>query len=219
MQVQKQPGYNYNMQKHRLHSRKFFWALHQTAQDGFAFAQEVLSPNSLEALHREALLFQTKDSHGTKNSINNSLDKELGQNFYALSDYGAASSLSQAFVLLTKDSKYPSLNRWIPTQVCYQFGSDNNQDILFGQDCQNNQLLTLSITIRGFAKVDLYQKSDFKDKFPTTMPTCHYLAKPGSLFFLRGPGFSNGEQIIPTIKPLEKDYLALGLRMYPNAVD
>jgi len=108
----------------------------------------------------------------------------------------------------------PSGSNWLPNELGFQIYAKENHWISPHKDRKSDKILSLTLTLSGEAKVNIYIPNSTIVDYKNLYKIDEHLTKPGTAMFLKAPGLGNGEQIIHEVEsPTKCPRLILNLRM------
>jgi hypothetical protein len=194
------------------------------AETGYAFAPDAFSDEACDAMEAEAKgLPMEYGDHITK-PINQGKPHEVRQSherYYDDLESGnvpaalfVAESLHKASLRVT--SQYPELAAWQLNEAGYQNYRGDSDMIGVHRDRRNDELLSVTITVNGSARVLIHEPIDNPNDYKNTQVVDEFRTEPGSAMILRAPGLASGEQVLHQVLPPEHgSRLILNLRMRP----
>ncbi len=103
---------------------------------------------------------------------------------------------------------------WLPNELGFQIYAEENHWISPHRDRKSDKLLSLTLTLGGEAKINIYKPNSTPVDYTKLTKIDEHLTKPKTAMFLRAPGLGNGGQIIHEVEPPTKlPRLILNLRM------
>lgn len=199
--------------------------LDQIHEQGYAFASQGLNEEARVALLSEVTSLPLEVGDHLHHPINKGKPNEVRQlherAYYLLGD-PATPIANQVCKSLAKEmdahtKKYPELTGWIPNEIGYQRYRNESDWISPHRDRKSDQMLSITFTLTGSAWINLYKPKTDPVDYQHLEKVDSFLSEPGTIFFLRAPGFGSSEQIIhevmpPTVGPRH----ILNLRMRPT---
>ncbi len=196
--------------------------LHTTRERGYVFINEGIMEDIRIAMMEEVKRLTMETGDHLNHPINKGTPQEVRQQharaYYPLDHvevpFGTRVCKALHAHIQPFSTEHPELKDWIPNKIGYQLYRDSRDWISPHRDRKSDHLCSVTFTIRGSAWVKIYA--------PTTDPpdysqlTCidECLTTPGTVMFLRAPGFGIGTQIIHEVMPpVRESRLILNLRM------
>jgi hypothetical protein len=106
------------------------------------------------------------------------------------------------------------LGSWLPNEIGYQRYRGQKDWISPHRDRQSDQFFSLTFTLLGEGVLNFYTPLTDPTDYRKLRQVDSFLTRPGTVMFLRAPGFGDGEQIIHEVSPpLKGERLILNLRM------
>lgn len=192
---------------------------------GYDFVYDAISPEWCKAMEGEVASLNLEEGDHINYPINPGTTREVKQLHARMyvpvghQDVPVASAITQYLIDIVKPfhKLYEQLTSWCPNEVGYQLYRDSKDWISPHRDRRNDQLLSATITIAGSAIVKMLEPIDEPDDYSNLKTKFEFLTKPGSIMWLRAPGFGNGKQEIHEVSPpINNSRLILNLRMRPN---
>lgn len=97
--------------------------------------------------------------------------------------------------------KYPELKNWLLSEIGYQRYRDHNDWISPHRDRKSDAILSITITLEGWAWLNIYQANSDPVDYKNLTRIDSILTGPGTVMFLRAPGLGSGEQVIHEVMP------------------
>jgi hypothetical protein len=178
-------------------------AINDTAEDGYAFLTNAINHEARVALEEEILNLPLEAGDHVNYPINQGTGREVRQLhervYHPLGhpNVPKATRICQllADTIRPMDSK---LSTWLPTEIGYQRYRNSHDWISPHRDRLSDRLLSVTITITGSALVKMYKSSD---DYRNLECITEFQTSPGTIMFLRAPGFASGSQIIHEVYP------------------
>lgn len=200
-----------------------FYFIRSVKERGYHFADGEIHPLILSDLEAEAskLDFQVGDHVNYPINANTKTEvKQLHERAYYLlnaPEVPVASAL--CYALKESASFYTNgdmkeLESWLPNEIGYQRYRGITDWISPHRDRRSDRLLSVTITISGQARVNVYKSPEDPPNYSNLIKVDEHLTKPGTVMLLRAPGLGSGEQIIHEVSPpLDGPRLIINLRM------
>ncbi len=199
--------------------------LNRVREQGYAFASCGLTEEARSALLHEELLLPLEEGDHINHPINKGKANEVHQlherAYYFLND-AAVPVATQTCKNLQQEinvfvPQYPELSGWIPNEIGYQRYRDAHDWISPHRDRKSDQLLSVTFTLSGLAYINIYHPTTPQINYRYLEKIDTFLSEPGTMFFLRAPGFGSNEQIIHEVMPpIIAPRHILNLRMRPS---
>lgn len=183
--------------------------LEQVKRDGYAFVKNGLHEESRQALEQEILQLPLEEGDHLHHPINKGKPNEVRQlherAYYLLDDPAApiatqaCKNLAQEMSTYTKE--YPELSGWLPNEIGYQRYRSHADWISPHRDRKSDQFFSVTFTLTGSAWINLYHPTTREVDYRHLEKIDSFLSEPGTIFFLRAPGFGSNEQIIHEVMP------------------
>lgn len=195
------------------------------AEQGYSFVKEGISEQGSADLEKEILSLPLELGDHVNNPIYEGTKKQITQlherAYYPVGDpiVPVATFVTRALALRVKEHRfrYPEIRDWKATEAGYQLYRDPEHHISPHRDRNKDRLLAATITIRGHARVSMYEPLSDPDDYTQLNKIDEFRTEPGSIMFLRAPGLNGGEQIIHGVSgPENGPRLILNLRMRPD---
>jgi hypothetical protein len=198
----------------------------RAAEQGYAFVHDAVTRSGLLRLEHEigSLTLEFGDHvsrplhAGTRHQITQLHDRA----YHAIGDPEVpmatlfTNKLASSIVRPRRD-RYPELGDWRATEAGYQLYRADDHHISKHRDRRNDQLLAVTITIAGVARVAIHEPLGDPDDYTNTREIDGTETYPGTVMFLRAPGLSNGQQVIHEVLPPRiLPRAILNLRMRPD---
>jgi hypothetical protein len=198
----------------------------RAAEQGYSFTLGGITEYGIRRLEHEigglALEYgdhETKPLHaGTKREITQALDRA----YHAIDDPAipAATLFANKLardIIRPRRLAYPELEKWAATEAGYQLYRTSDHHIAKHRDRESDQLLAATITFAGVAIVSIHEPIGDPNDYTNTIEIDRVETGPGTVMFLRAPGFRSGQQVVhevhpPTVLPRA----ILNLRMRPD---
>ena len=108
----------------------------------------------------------------------------------------------------------PELQEWLPTEIGYQRYRNTNDWISPHRDRKSDHLFSVTFTLTGSAWIHIHQPKTDPVDYRYLEKVDSFLSEPGTIFFLRAPGFGSSEQIMHEVMPpIDAPRHILNLRM------
>ena len=96
---------------------------------------------------------------------------------------------------------FPELENWQPYEIGYQKYRDKRDFISPHRDRWSDRKLSVTYTVTGSAKIKIYKSLTEPVDYKFIEQIDEFQTIPGSIMFLRAPGFGNGLQVIHEVLP------------------
>lgn len=114
----------------------------------------------------------------------------------------------------TASNVYPELDEWLPCEIGYQRYRGDGDFIGPHRDRASDQFLSVTFTIAGSAVVKIHESLVAPPDYSQLKQIDEWLTVPGTVMFLRAPGFGSGERVIHEVmSPIGGPRIILNLRM------
>lgn len=194
-------------------------------QHGYAFVAQGLEENARQTMVKEINSLPLEEGDHLHHPINKGKPNEVRQlherAYYLLGDpvtpiaTQVCKNLAQEIGTHTKE--YPELSGWLPNEIGYQRYRSPADWISPHRDRKSDQLLSITFTLTGSAWINLYRPTTTEVDYRHLKKVDAFLSEPGTVFFLRAPGFGSHEQIIHEVMPpITAPRHILNLRMRPS---
>jgi len=197
-------------------------ALAATRERGYAFEDDGLLATAQSALKAEAeqlsLESIDQDTVPIRAKTVSEVRQRLARACAAPGDpsFATAAALAATMAAAIKEiaPQLPELAGWSATELCYQLYRDSSERVSPHRDPKTYQLLGVTITIAGMTRIRIFEPLGAPNDYTKLRPADEYIARPGSMMFLRSTGFGTGERIIHEALPPEHgSRLILNLRL------
>lgn len=205
----------------------FETAIQQTAERGYYFASYVVTGAACVALEAEAAQLEfTANTEAvnpdTKRQVTQSHERaylSVGDPAIPMATLAARALAGRVQALKTE---YPELAGWHPTEAGYQCYTGPNDGISPHRDRASDQLLAVTLTVKGTSGVNIYESAGAADDYSSLRQIDKFRTNRGSLMMLRASGLGNGERVIHEALPPERrsgSRLVLNLRMRDDILE
>lgn len=127
------------------------------------------------------------------------------------------SDLVKPFKSSFRDSTGRPISNWLMSEVGYQRYYAPNDWISPHKDRKSDLFLSVTITISGSAWINIYDSEVDPPDYKKLIKIDSHLTLPGTVLFLRAPGFGSGKQVIHEVMPpITKTRDIVNLRMRPT---
>jgi hypothetical protein len=176
---------------------------------GYAFVSNGLTEEARQFLLDEINSLPLEEGDHVNHAINKNKPNEVHQlheRAYSLLDdprvpHASFMCRKLAQEITAYSSEFPELAPWLVNEIGYQRYRGNTDWISPHRDRKSDHLLSVTFTLSGSAPINIYrpltQDIDYRhlEKIET------FVSEPGTIFFLRAPGFGSAEQIIHEVMP------------------
>ncbi len=199
--------------------------LERTRVAGYAFASNAVTDELNAALAEEIRRQRLEVGDHVNYPINKGAANEVRQMheraYHPLdhADVPVGTELCRALSALTQPMlhAYPELEPWLLNEIGYQQYRDDRDWISPHRDRATDRLLSVTFTMFGSAWIRLYAPETDPPDYRHLRQTDQFLTGPGTVLFLRAPGFGSGQQIIHEVMPpVVAPRGILNLRMRPT---
>lgn len=199
--------------------------LDQTRTRGYAFVAEAIEATVCEALQHEINSLKLEVGDHINYPISKGTRREVRQRHgraYRMSghlDVPFASWLCRELAdKVAKLNFRKELRGWLLNEIGYQRYASEVDGISPHKDRKSDRLLSVTVTIAGSAWVHMYDPTTDPIDYRRLQKVDSFLTAPGTVMFLRAPGFGSGvqeiHQVMPPVGEVSRDIL--NLRMRPN---
>lgn len=196
--------------------------LERTRTEGYAFVGSAITEELRTALAAELCRLPLEVGDHERHPINRDAPnqvKQMHERAYrplGHEDVPIGSELCRALSAevepLVADD--PELVDWLPKEIGYQRYRDGRDWISPHRDRRSDRKMSVTFTIFGSAWIRIYEPTTDPPQYDRLREIDAFLAEPGTAFFLRAPGYGNGEQVIHEVEaPLVAPRGILNLRM------
>ncbi|PIN73196.1 hypothetical protein COV20_03115 [Candidatus Woesearchaeota archaeon CG10_big_fil_rev_8_21_14_0_10_45_16] len=205
------------------------YALNKTKQEGYFFTEQGVTEEFRRELETEIDSLYLEEGDHIKRPINRGKPWEVRQfheRFYCEAKDDLVPTATRLILHLAQEVQrlyplFPELTRWEMTEVGYQLYREGSGFISPHRDRKNDKMLSVTITIKGTNEVIMYETMHDPNDYRSNnlRDIFRFTTIPGSLMFLRAPGFGNGKQVIHSVSPpAGGDRKILNLRMRPDVL-
>lgn len=197
-------------------------AIAKTRETGYYFIDDAVTLELLQALEVEAQQLKFEEGDHIAYPINQGAPTEVQQfheRIYLPLDNSKTPTSNQLCHHLSNEiqSCYPELKTWLLNEIGFQRYRNTKDWISPHRDRKSDQFLSLTITIKGSAWINIYRALTDPPDYSRLQLKTRFLVERGTAMFLRAPGFGNGQQIIHEVgPPLFGERLIVNLRMRPT---
>ena len=199
--------------------------LERTREVGYAFVADAVSPEARAALLEEIESLPLELGDHERHPINKGAANEVRQMhercYHRLDhpDVPFGSRLCRALAAEVAALGNPELAGWQLDEIGYQRYRGLSDWISPHRDRRSDRLLSLTFTIAGSAWMRIYESETDSPDYARLRQVDEFLTEPGTVMFLRAPGFGSGRQVIhEVLPPILAPRLILNLRMRPTVL-
>lgn len=190
---------------------------------GYAFL-DVASPAALAGMEREMDVLPLEVGDHVTYPINAGKSNEVRQlhaRAYRMiddADVPFAAQVCRGLAdILGSSERFPQLKDWLPNEIGYQLYRGKTDWISPHRDRRTDLKFSVTFTIAGSAPIRIYASESEPPDYRHLRQIDEYVSVPGTVLFLRAPGFGSGEQVIHEVMPPTSDYRKiLNLRARPT---
>lgn len=180
-------------------------------EQGYAFVAHGLTEEAQEYLLNEIHTLSLEEGNHVRRAINKNKPNEVHQlherAYYLLDDAAVphASAVCRALKQeIVMHSLFPELTPWLVNEIGYQRYRSSSDWISPHRDRRSDKLLSVTFTLSGIAKINIYKPLTPHIDYHYLKKVDSFISKPGTVFFLRAPGFGPPDQIIHEVMPPTK---------------
>lgn len=119
--------------------------------------------------------------------------------------------------VLSSSEIFPELKDWMPNEIGYQLYRGKTDWISPHRDRRTDLMFSVTFTIAGSAPISIHTSEVDPPDYRHLRQIDEYISVPGTVLFLRAPGFGSGEQVIHEVMPPTSDYRKIvNLRARPT---
>ncbi len=198
--------------------------LERTRTFGYAFVTQAVRPELCQAMEEEIERLEMEVGDHVAHPINRAAPNEVRQQHERAyrpldhPDVPVATEICRSLARDVADLRFaPELDAWLPSEIGYQRYRDGQDWISPHRDRASDQLLSVTLTISGAAVVRIHEAMDDPPDYTRLNVKDTFLTEPGTVMFLRAPGFGSGQRVIHEVMPPQQGTRCiLNLRMRPT---
>ncbi len=200
-------------------------ALRLTRERGYYFAADAVEEEVRQGMQAEInklpLELEDKATYpirkGTETEVKQLHSRAYRELAHPDVPYGSKICQALAEVVQGTGMFVDELASWLLTEIGYQRYRQDSDWIAPHRDRRSDKFLSITFTISGSAWMRIYKSKVNPPDYRQLEIIDSFLTQPGTVMFLRAPGFGSGEQEIHEVMPPKNGVRdILNLRMQPT---
>ena len=177
-------------------------------REGFYFARGALSQEWLLRLRAEMDGLDLQVGDHVRHPINPGSVREVRQlharSYHGLDHVLVPEASALCWALADSIGTYlvdRGIHEWLPNEIGYQYYRGSTDWISPHRDRRTDRILSVTVTIEGYAWMKMYEPSTDPVNYAKLREVHRVMTGPGTVMFLRAPGFGSGKQVIHDVMP------------------
>lgn len=175
--------------------------LERVRSEGYAFIKNGITEECRQLLLKEINVLSLEEGDHVTHAINKGKPNEVHQlheRAYYLLDDPEVPTASHVCKQLQAEL---AIDSWLLNEIGYQRYRFTSDWISPHRDRKSDKILSVTFTLSGNADINIYLPTTPEINYRHLKKIDTFLSEPGTVFFLRAPGFGSGEQIIHEVMP------------------